>query len=341
MKLQWQMILACLVWLCAVPVDSQDEHTDLIAYAMQIDCEGPVYCPEGVKVLNPDSESYIYIDSGRIEPTTVEFSPDGQYISYLTTDWRLVIFSLRTLRITNWLQLTHPYGYRWSPDARTIAIVEYDETHPSNLYLWDQRTWEFEQKTFGVYVGSHVSWSPDSTKLLYSAGVTRDYDDDIFLLDVSTGRITNITNNPGVNHSPAWSLDGSRFAYVSGDSRPTKIIIRDENEVLQELDLQRQWIGDPRWVLDDEKIIIFSNEAISDEHGGSVLYLVDLATGEANLAYEQVPISGFDVSANGTRVVYLTTLTYDNVFCVVDLVTSDQRCLEDETPFFWAVPVFN
>jgi Bacterial Ig domain/WD40-like Beta Propeller Repeat len=80
----------------------------------------------------------------------------------------------------------------------------------------------------------HASWSPDRTKLVYSAGdaVTKDFDIWIFDLTkpISPGtNPRNITQSPGVSEDrPSWSPDGTRVAYqsklLSSSSLPATII---------------------------------------------------------------------------------------------------------------------
>ncbi len=76
----------------------------------------------------------------------------------------------------------------------------------------------------------HASWSPDRTKLVYSAGVPPDYD--IYILDltqpISSTNPRNITQSPGIAEDrPSWSPDGTRVAYQSkviGSPLPAEIV---------------------------------------------------------------------------------------------------------------------
>lgn len=74
----------------------------------------------------------------------------------------------------------------------------------------------------------HASWSPDGTKLVYSAGIPPDYD--IWILDltqpISAANPKDITQTPGIAEDrPSWSPDGTRVAYQSKNGMSAAQII--------------------------------------------------------------------------------------------------------------------
>ena len=77
----------------------------------------------------------------------------------------------------------------------------------------------------------HASWSPDRTKLVYSAGPAGG-DFDIYILDLtqplSATNPTDVSPVPGVvDDRPSWSPDGTRIAYQSKDgTNPAQIVIQ-------------------------------------------------------------------------------------------------------------------
>ena len=66
------------------------------------------------------------------------------------------------------------------------------------------------------------SWSPDGKFLVFmSSG--RDGNYEIYRLDVGSGQVTRVTNNPGLDALPVVSPDGAWIAYASNRDGGWKI----------------------------------------------------------------------------------------------------------------------
>jgi TolB protein len=110
------------------------------------------------------------------------------------------------------------YG-AWSPDGTRIAYTYYYHQHYS---VWmtspsGGRPRRVSPARVGVF---DPSWSPDGTKL--AVGVeTLDGEDDVAVLDIATGQLTNITNSPGDDLDPAWSPDGAKIVFATNRDDPT------------------------------------------------------------------------------------------------------------------------
>ena len=112
----------------------------------------------------------------------------------------------------------------WAPDGRHIAISkgeDYTENH--SLVIVDTVTGEV--RDLGIN-GAGASFSPDGTKLAYSAEFTGHgswwagvpTSGSIFVLDlVSGGKPVRISSGEGGAIMPRWSPDGSRILYVQED----------------------------------------------------------------------------------------------------------------------------
>jgi dipeptidyl aminopeptidase/acylaminoacyl peptidase len=104
--------------------------------------------------------------------------------------------------------------------ADEVGYLDHRRTH---LYVFDVASKKSAQVTSGDYDDASPAWSPDGTKLAFASNRTadadRNYNDDIWVVAADNAdkgaHLTQITTNPGEDHSPAWSPDGKWIAYVT------------------------------------------------------------------------------------------------------------------------------
>lgn len=96
-----------------------------------------------------------------------------------------------------------------------LYVVPLDEA----LVSWGARHGEPRQLTTGPYDASSPAWSPDGTRIAFTSNRSQPDPDatnnnDIWTIDVATGALSQVTTDPGNDHSPVWSPDGRSIAYV-------------------------------------------------------------------------------------------------------------------------------
>ncbi|HEY2821075.1 MAG TPA: S9 family peptidase [Candidatus Acidoferrum sp.] len=104
--------------------------------------------------------------------------------------------------------------------ADEVGYLDHRRTH---LYVFDLASKKMTQVTGGDYDDASPAWSPDGTKLAFSSNRTadpdRNYNTDVWVVSAENSdkgaKLTQITTNPGEDHSPAWSPDGKWIAYVT------------------------------------------------------------------------------------------------------------------------------
>ncbi len=109
----------------------------------------------------------------------------------------------------------------WSPDGRRLAFLD-----GSYLYVVDVEGGsrpELLDQAAGS--GPHdsplgpPSWAPDGRRLAYNCSVGYPEGIEVCVLDVTTGSVSRLTDEPGYDGSPAWSPawspDGTQIAFAS------------------------------------------------------------------------------------------------------------------------------
>jgi dipeptidyl aminopeptidase/acylaminoacyl peptidase len=134
---------------------------------------------------------------------------------------------------------------RWSPDGRRLAFVSNrgEDKAPAALYVIGAGGGEARKLTDLKESVESVAWSPDSTRIAFTArarddpyeeederkraprrftrvfhkldsvGWTGDRRKHIFVADVESGDVTQLTNGDFEHDSPAWSPDGATIVF--------------------------------------------------------------------------------------------------------------------------------
>jgi Tol biopolymer transport system component len=127
-----------------------------------------------------------------------------------------------------------------------------------------------------VSQGSDVSpaWSPDGRQLAFVSW--RDGNSEIYLLDLRSGQLRNLTNYPGADSSPVWSPDGTRIAFESLRGGYWNIRVIDlETGAVRDLTDGVIASQSPAWSPDGRHIAFQSRR-----EGYWDLYMIDLESGE-------------------------------------------------------------
>ncbi len=114
-------------------------------------------------------------------------------------------------------------------------------------------------------------WSPDGQFLAFAALAARGQgNEELYLLDISSGEVRRLTNNHFRDDSPSWSPDGSQLVFTSGQDGYNELHVMDI-ATGERRQLTRYTFGYlPSWSSDGKSIMFMSNV----DHGTD-LYMIN------------------------------------------------------------------
>ncbi|MCB0595011.1 MAG: TolB family protein [Lewinellaceae bacterium] len=148
---------------------------------------------------------------------------------------------------------------RYAPDGSRIAYALKESETNFNLYLYsiveDRSTALFTDEYRNVY----PQWHPSGKEILFfSRHETNNEDDEIYRMNLKTGKLKRLTNWPQHNFCPAWSADGRRIAYVTSmeGRRPEIYIMKRNGRGRQRITFNEDGDTLPHWHPGGGKLLI-------------------------------------------------------------------------------------
>jgi len=128
----------------------------------------------------------------------------------------------------------------WSPDASRIVFTTTLKSFVggTSIYIMDAdgsniQPMKLSSEAIFALSGSHPTWSPDGNKIAFHSCAceigTRI--SDIFVYDLETDSVSQITDHPSWNAFPSWSPDGNQIAFTSNRD----YLNEGENRLTQDL----------------------------------------------------------------------------------------------------------
>ncbi len=296
--------------------------------------------PVGKKILSVDN-------AGRIN-ISPSISPDGKYMAFLserdifTLD--LYLADIQTGKIIKKLSSVvkndeiDDFNFiessgTWSPDGKKFAFVIVEEGI-NKMAILDVEKAKIIEEIEIPEVPSFInpSWSPDSKYILLSGLVKGQ--NDLYLFELETGKIDQLTNDYMSNIHPSWSSDGKFIVYAAeklNDSDNQKkycfdlAIFDPETRETRYIDVFHGAMNlNPVFSPDDRSIYF-----ISDNDGFRNLYRYDIKSGKVyRLTSLLTGISGItayspaiDVARNTGQLVY--TYYFNNSYQIYASALTD------------------
>ncbi|MCY4516409.1 MAG: hypothetical protein OXB99_04125 [Acidimicrobiaceae bacterium] len=228
----------------ALEVAEPDGTNDRVLFIGDASPALPAWSPDGSKIafngltfdpfrshiwtVNRDGSNPVQLTSGAVEDSNPSWSPDSRRLVFgrnnqSNHEWYIVVMDSDG---RNPVDLTRKLGGgtepAWSPDGSLIAfsssglkIMNPDGTNSKRLPPESNL-----RGALPINPKSKLSWSPDGTRLALSIHETREGsaiagESNIAILELSTGKITQVTAMEGHEINPDWW----RFAFARGVAR--------------------------------------------------------------------------------------------------------------------------
>jgi dipeptidyl aminopeptidase/acylaminoacyl peptidase len=211
------------------------------------------------KVATDGNSPARQITFGEKGESQAQFSPDGKFISFLSSRGgaeaksQIYVMSAEggeAWKLTDAKEgITPQQGYSWSPDAARIAFVTTDphsaaveadikKRDDERVFEGDfrfQHAWVIDVSTKQAMritegtqwtVQGPPSWSPDGKQFVFGVATTpmlRDNRRDVFIADIASKKVDKISTNWGNDGTPRWSQDGATIAWVSEPNTTTPL----------------------------------------------------------------------------------------------------------------------
>jgi Tol biopolymer transport system component len=209
-------------------------------------------------------------------------------------------------------------GLCWSPNGRKIAISVKSGAKDA-IYIIDVNSedeYELPVRFDGIF---SVNWSPTNSTLVFRGDNAKQ--SDIWLYNLNTKKLTQITNDLFADLDPSWSRDGSKIFFTSdrGDYTDLKSIPADFNIIDYDYNQKDLYVYDINaGILErftdipnsTESNVVMSEDGkrvlyISDRNGISNIWLRNLETKEERPITNSLdPIGQLSLSADGRRLAF-------------------------------------
>jgi len=195
----------------------------------------PRWAPDNTKLAftsyaSGNPEIYIFsLETNRRVPfpsyknlnTTPAWSPDGKKIAFcssMTDDPEIYVSDVNG---SNLQRLTFSRGVDispvWNPKTGSEIAFVSDRSGTPQVYIMSADGTNLRRVTTAGGGGdaSGPSWSPNGLFLAFHWRLSETGTYDIYVMEIATGRIVQLTHDAGRNEHPTWSPDGRHLAFES------------------------------------------------------------------------------------------------------------------------------
>jgi TolB protein len=181
-------------------------------------------------VADADGENQRLILQSRFPLMSPAWSPDGQWITYVSFENKRSAVYVQLVRTGERRQVSARAGINgapaWSPDGKKLALTLGGSNGNPDIYVLDLGTQNLTRITDDPAVDTEPVWTADGRSLYFTSD--RAGGPQIYRIGVNPGdRPKRITFNGNYNARPRLSPDGTQLAMVTLDNGNYRIAVQD------------------------------------------------------------------------------------------------------------------
>ena len=248
-------------------------------------------------------------------------------LSYVIKDgkrYRLVISDADGQNIRNAMNSGEPIiSPSWSPDGKKVAYVSFEDRKPV-IYVHELATGRRIALSNQKGNNSAPAWSPDGRKLAIS--LSKDGNTQIYSINADGTGLQRLTRGNTIDTEPQYSADG-RNIYFTSDRGGNPQIYRmsaegEQAEGVRRVTYKQGFVTSPR-ISPDGKYLAY----IANIGGAYRLYILNLATGDAQALTDGASDESPSFAANGRYVLYSTKVNGKRVLAAVSVDGNSKQVL--------------
>jgi TolB protein len=181
-------------------------------------------------IADADGENQRLILQSRYPLMSPAWSPDGQWIAYVSFESKRSAVYVQLVRTGERRQVSARAGINgapaWSPDGKKLALTLGGSNGNPDIYVLDLTTQNLTRITDDPAVDTEPTWTPDGHSLYFTSD--RAGGPQIYRIGVNQGdKPRRITFGGNYNARPRLSPDGTQLAMVTLDNGNYRIAVQD------------------------------------------------------------------------------------------------------------------